>query len=236
MSICTTSVWTRSSMAKPKVKFSLLVSPKIVVIGRTSASNACIAGYTGNSFKWAVSCNPNCDAPFVLHVVNAQGNSSDLLGGGFWSIYFWVAPANSASSTSSSASQTSASSATSSQSRSTTAASASATKSGSGGDPGGWSNKGTTIGVGVGVGVGVALVLIAGGLFFWRSHHRKTHHAYNSPSATVPSDPGASMQWSGMYPSHPPQEMSGVPGHEIPKPVEVPAYRDPYELPTTQDR
>ena len=204
------------------------------MIGRSSASNACIAGYTGTSFKWTVACNPDCNAPFVLHVVNAQGNSSALTNGGFWSIYFWVAPSSTASPTSSSTSPTTASSTTTSQSRSTRAASTSATSSGSG-DNGG-SSDGTTIGVGVGVGVGVALVLIAGALFFWRRYHRKTKHAYTDPSSAVPSDPGSSMQWSGSFQAHPPQMMSEVSGFGIRKPVEAPSFRDLYELPTSQDR
>ena len=226
-------------MVKPKVKSSLLVSRILTRVRQQSSVQLLIrvaAGYTEKSFTWTVKCNPDCSAPYALHIVNALGQGQELTNGGFWGIYYWIAPENAASSTSSSTS----SSTTKSTSTSSTTTSKSGTASSTAGsgqnNQGKSSSDGKTIGIGVGVGVGVAAILIASALFWWRRRHRKTKEANTNFTPVATNDPGAAIRWGESW--QPMSEVSGIsrlpaeaPGN-VKSPIEAPSHRDPYELPT----
>jgi hypothetical protein len=145
---------------------------ELCVISR-SLTNQCLANTPSNSsdtFSWVASCDPDCDSPYELHIVNSRGTAQEVTQEGFWSDYFWIRPSSRPKSESTSSLVTStAPSTTSAQALPTPAPSTmpasetvstlpSPTETGS-------SSSGLSLGVKIGLGIGaVAIVLCTIGL------------------------------------------------------------------------
>ena len=188
------------------------------MFGRPSSTNVHAAGFTGTSINWVIRCTPNCDSPYSFRAVNATGNSSQIDDGGFWSRLYWIKPSGSSSTTSATSTQSPTSS--SSPSTSTTSSSAPSTSNSS---ESGNSSQGTAIGVGVGVGVGAALILI-GGFFLWRRHHKKS----KARNAWPVQASGSETVHTGPWPEQPYSQFSAQPHYEQPR--ELPGESEVREL------
>ena len=156
-----------------------------------------------------MTCRPDCNSPYAIRAVNAQGTANDQDAYGFWSRLFWIQP--SATSSSSSISTTTAIS----TSTSAPLPTASQETQDDAND--------TAIGVGVGVGVGVSLLLLAAA-FFWRRHHNKKRRRECLATYTDSNSPN----------DHSLAFISPVIKEESPRPHEMEVRNRPVEISATQ--
>jgi len=173
-----------------------------------SLTNKYLANTLSNSsdtFSWVASCDPDCNAPYELHIVNSRGSSYEVTQEGFWSDYFWIrasSPPGTTSTTTSAKSTTtaplaisSAPSTTSTQAPPITSTSGTVSPSPS---PAETKSNGLSTGVTVGISIGagaIVLCTIGLGVFYCAFRNRREkvlrntmpHESYDGDNKGLPT-------------------------------------------------